>query len=106
MKPNHPRPYYNRLPTGELDALASEYTLTNGSKLGDFERSAILKGIQAELDDRIAPWKSGFRFASEIERLQVALEAKEDEIFQLEFKISMLEDELQAAKKGKSKKQG
>jgi hypothetical protein len=45
-------------------------------------------------------------FASEIERLQGALETKEDEIFQLEFKISMLEDELEEAKKGKSKKQG
>jgi hypothetical protein len=62
----------------------------------------MLRGVQAELADRIAAWKSGFVFASQIEQLQAALAAKEDEIFQLEFKISMLEDELEEAKKGQA----
>ena len=44
-------------------------------------------------------WKTGVRFASQIEQLQAALGDKEEQVFQLEFKISMLEDELEEAKK-------
>jgi hypothetical protein len=91
--------------TRDLELLASVYSLASSSPdLSNFARSAILRGIQAELDDRTAPLKSGFVFASEIERLQAALEAKEDKIFELNVEIGMLEDELEEAKKnGKSK---
>jgi hypothetical protein len=92
----------------ELDALGSAYSLpSNFPKLSNFERSAILRGIEAELTDRIATWKYGFRFVSEIERLQAALEAKEDQIFHLELKVTMLEAELEVeeAKNGEAKPQ-
>ena len=86
--------------TSQLEALASVYALaSNCPHLRDFERSATLRGIQAELNDRNVSWKTGVRFASQIEQLQAALEDKEEQIFQLEFKIRMLEDELKEAKK-------
>jgi hypothetical protein len=86
--------------TSQLDALASVYALaSNCPHLRDFERSATLRGIQAGLTDRNVSWKTGVRFASQIEQLQAALEDKEEQIFQLEFKIRMLEDELKEAKK-------
>ena len=62
----------------------------------------MLRGVQVELADRTAAWKSGFVFASQIEQLRGALEEKEDKIFHLELEISMLEDELQEAQKGKA----
>jgi hypothetical protein len=74
--------------TGELDAISLSL---------DFENSAMLRGVHAELADRTAAWKSGFLFASQIERLQAVPAAKEDKIFELQLEIHMLEAELQEA---------
>lgn len=57
--------------TPKLEHLASVYSLAaNSPLLTDFERSAILRGIEAELTDRAAARKYAFRFGSESEMLQ------------------------------------
>ena len=86
--------------TSQLDVLVLEYSLANGSSgLSDFERSAIVKGIEAELGERIPAWRSGCLFPTEVEELRAELEDKEEEISDLKLEISMLEHELEEAKK-------
>jgi hypothetical protein len=94
MSATEPSTVLQSASTGELDAIALSL---------DVESSAMLRGVQAELADRTAAWKSGFMFASQIEQLQAALAVKEDKIFELQLEINMLEDELQEAQKGKAK---
>jgi hypothetical protein len=89
----------------ELDALGSAYSLSsNFPKLNNFERSAILRGLEAELAERIATWKYGFRFASETEQLRAVLETKEAKICRLELEISLLENQLEEVAKNEEAK--
>jgi hypothetical protein len=87
-------------PTGELDRLASNYSLASRSPhLSDLERSAILAGIYSELAERDALHKSVFRFATERERLQTVIESQESQIFGLECQVRALEDLLKQENK-------
>ena len=82
----------------KLQHLARVYSLAaNSPLLTDFERSAILRGIEAELADRDAARKCAFRFGSESQMLRATLEDKEHEIRALKIEISMLEEALKEA---------
>jgi hypothetical protein len=90
--------------TSELESLAGAYALdSDSSKLTDFERSAILAGIQVELLERDTTRKDAFQFATERERLQAVIEDKEKRIFDLQCEVSLLEDLLEQERKANGK---
>ena len=77
MRATEPSTVLQPASTGEFDALVSVYSPAGVlPKPSNVERSAILRGIQAELADRTAAWQSGFTVCSEPELLQAALERK------------------------------
>jgi hypothetical protein len=80
-----------------LESLASACSRAGGS-LSDLEKSAILRGITAELNDRVAARKSGHMQATEVDRLQALLADKEAKIL---MSAILLDDEL--GKAGESK---
>jgi hypothetical protein len=87
------------IPTNVLESTRGAYLLNASSTLADLERLAILRAIEIELSDRAAAIKSGFACESEVNRLQILLEQKEEEIFLLKAEIDELGEKLEAAKK-------
>jgi hypothetical protein len=82
--------------TRDLELFSYAYRLPgNFSALSDFERSAILKGIDAELADRNAARESDFQFQTKIAQLEAMVEERDAHIGYLGSRISQLERELE-----------
>ena len=68
-------------PTTKLEALATKYAeVCTSSHLNDFERAAIVAGINSELLARDTTRQGLFRFASQSEQLQAVIESRKNEI--------------------------
>jgi hypothetical protein len=92
MRAVEPSTALQSTPTAELETLVSVYSLaSNSPELGDFQRSAILRGLIAELTERTVLRKSHF-----------ASGTKDDYILELESKIVLLDSILDEAGSGKN----
>jgi hypothetical protein len=104
-------------PTAELERLASAYTLAGAFRhLNEFERSAVLSGIHAELASRGFALENHFQFADEAELRGILADAlkvvmaeakeKEQETLVLEGEVMLLEDQLAGPKGGSGEQKG
>ena len=81
--------------TQELETLAGRCSRADGSPwLTDLERSAIIKGIAAELANRAAARNSGHMQATETDRLQALIEDMEGDLFLLGCQLDDREETI------------
>ena len=91
------------IPTSGLEALVDKYALASlRFHLSDFERCAVLRGIQSELAERDTARRNVFQFPNDRERLQAVIESKEREILSLESLVNTLENLLESREADKS----